>query len=245
MDFNSWLLKRKKKNGRYLSATSAEHYSSAIVTLSREALHLGIIQKNLFDMNIVELDIAINIILNHPYFINKDTVGNKMYSNSLRHFRAFRYETIELNQINESELLQIIDPNDQLKSTVRQTIVNSRVGQGKYREGLITKYGGKCIISGISTNALLIASHIKPWAICNNFERLDVENGFLLSASYDKLFDLGYISFQNNGRILISDFLSNQTCNILNIKADDIYDIKPSPILCHYLDYHRSRIFIK
>ncbi len=76
--------------------------------------------------------------------------------------------------------------------------MKSRVGQGDFRKSLIEKYDGKCVVTGIDLTKLLIASHIKPWRISDNKERLSSENGLLLSANLDKLFDSGLITFMND-----------------------------------------------
>ena len=54
-------------------------------------------------------------------------------------------------------------------------------------------------------NELLVASHIKPWSISDANEKLDIHNGLLMCPNHDKLFDRGYISFDDTGRILISE----------------------------------------
>ncbi|WP_081481395.1 HNH endonuclease signature motif containing protein [Treponema sp. JC4] len=76
---------------------------------------------------------------------------------------------------------------------------------------------GICFISGVSDNRLLIASHIKPWSVSDNKERLDTENGFLLNVLYDKLFDLGIISFTETGDMLISKSLKEENIERLHI----------------------------
>ena len=51
----------------------------------------------------------------------------------------------------------------------------------------------------------LVASHCKSWRECANaYERLDGENGLMLTPTIDHLFDRGFISFENNGELLIS-----------------------------------------
>jgi 5-methylcytosine-specific restriction protein A len=56
----------------------------------------------------------------------------------------------------------------------------------------------------------LIASHIVPWADASHEERLDVHNGILLSPTYDALFDKHLISFENNGKIILSDRIDEE-----------------------------------
>ncbi len=67
--------------------------------------------------------------------------------------------------------------------------------------------------------ALLIASHIKPWAESEPKEKLDVDNGFLMCPNHDKLFDKGYITFDDNGKIIISDKLIENDKELLNVDS--------------------------
>lgn len=92
--------------------------------------------------------------------------------------------------------------------TERKGLVTSRVGQGYYRNQIIEKWNGQCPISGVSIRSLLIASHIVPWSESNDEERLDVNNGILLSPTFDALFDRHLISFDDKGSILISKLIS-------------------------------------
>lgn len=88
--------------------------------------------------------------------------------------------------------------------TERMGLVTSRVGQGYYRQQIIEKWGGRCPISRVDSLPILIASHIVPWSESSDAERLDVDNGILLSPVYDSLFDRHLISFQDNGAMIIS-----------------------------------------
>lgn len=91
--------------------------------------------------------------------------------------------------------------------TERQILSSARIGQGKFRDDLIKRWDGKCAVSGVTRRELLRASHIKPWSASNNVERLDPNNGLLLSAAYDAAFDAYLISFADDGSIVLaSDF---------------------------------------
>ena len=87
--------------------------------------------------------------------------------------------------------------------TEKESIVKSRLGQGKFRDNLLN-YWSECAVSGVTLPAFLRASHIKPWRDCTNSERLDTYNGLLLNTTLDAAFDRGFISFADDGGILIS-----------------------------------------
>lgn len=165
-----------------------------------------------------------------------------MYSNALKHYRRFLKETRYL-AVEVEELLDKVK-NSSLTETEKETIIKSRVGQGKYREGLIEKYNNQCLVTGIDYPRLLIASHIKPWNISDNRERIDVENGFLLSANMDRLFDNGLITFNNSGKLYVSKLISDLNKRRLSILYPKTVDLKKSRKLERYLEYHRDVIYI-
>jgi 5-methylcytosine-specific restriction enzyme A len=89
--------------------------------------------------------------------------------------------------------------------TERSGIVLSRVGQGAYRKSIINRWENKCAVTGFNDSRVLIASHIHPWKDAKSEERLDVNNGILLSPTYDALFDRHLITFENSGKIVLSE----------------------------------------
>ena len=93
--------------------------------------------------------------------------------------------------------------------TERKGLVTSRVGQGAYRKSILFRWKFKCAVTNYSKKEILIASHIVAWKDSNNEERLDVDNGILLSPTYDALFDQRLISFENNGKIILTKALLN------------------------------------
>jgi hypothetical protein len=126
----------------------------------------------------------------------------------------------------------------------KDAIIKARIGQSTYRTNLIHKWGGKCSVNDYSNNNLLIASHIKPWKDCNNFEAIDSNNGLLLTPNYDILFDKGYISFNNEGYILISSKLNELDRKEFGISNNIRITIISSELL-KYLKYHQQFIFNK
>jgi len=132
-----------------------------------------------------------------------------------------------------------IDPN--LTQTEKNRIVASRIGQGYFRRNLIDDCGF-CPITQVDDSRFLIASHIKPWRSSTNEERLSVQNGFLFTPTYDKLFDNGYISFTNNKRIIISPFISNANKHRFDLIEGNEYPLLPTAGREVFLEYHRVNI---
>lgn len=105
--------------------------------------------------------------------------------------------------------IQQIVSDQKLKPTTREQLVKARLGQGVFRSRVL-KLHPVCKVTGMADPRLLRASHIKPWRDCTNVERLDGANGIMLSPHIDALFDLGLISFENDGRMLVrADLPSN------------------------------------
>jgi predicted restriction endonuclease len=127
--------------------------------------------------------------------------------------------------------------------TEKQNLTLSRIGQGKFRNELINYWSG-CSVSKLDKVNLLVASHIKPWRESNNFERLDVFNGLLLLPNYDKLFDKGYINFDDKGKIRISKFLNSNDLKVLNVNSE-IKLVNIENKHKEYLEYHNENCFIK
>lgn len=95
----------------------------------------------------------------------------------------------ETRDEHEDRIIIQIDSDKSLTKTERLQLIRARVGQGIYRERLIANCGAICPISLVDDERLLKASHIKPWRFSSNEERLDPFNGFLLTPTYDLLFD--------------------------------------------------------
>lgn len=104
-----------------------------------------------------------------------------------------------------------------LGETEIDRIVRQRVGQGYFRAALID-YWGRCPLTGVTEREMLRASHIVSWADCaSDAERLDVFNGLLLSAHWDAAFDVGLVSFADDGSVLVKPELSVETASVLGV----------------------------
>lgn len=107
------------------------------------------------------------------------------------------------------------------KGTEIERMVRQRIGQDAYRKAMLDYWGNSCAVTGLEMPDVLRASHAKPWSECEtDAERLDVFNGFLLTANLDALFDRFLISFDEAGRIIISDSISDTQKSLLNIHQD-------------------------
>jgi len=131
------------------------------------------------------------------------------------------------------------------KGTEREQLVKQRIGQDVFRDALLKYWKGCCAISSINVPEMLRASHIKPWADCeNDSDRLNVYNGLLLSANYDALFDKGLITFDDAGLIIYSNKLTKgQIRDIGGEKYKYLCWIDKGHL--PFLEWHRNYFFLK
>lgn len=133
-----------------------------------------------------------------------------------------------------------------ISETERQALIKIRVGQGVFRQQLLNHWDNRCSVTGCRIPNVLIASHIKPWRDCHGAdEKLDVMNGLLLIPNLDALFDKGFISFDDNGRIIISPQLSDDDQERLGVNKDMVLRKTLSEQHKIYLKHHREKIFKK
>lgn len=123
--------------------------------------------------------------------------------------------------------------------TERKGLVTSRVGQGAYRKSIIHRWEYKCAVTGFDKPQILIASHIHPWKDANDNERLDVNNGILLSPVYDALFDKHLITFENTGKILLSDLIETDAYLKIGVTGNEKINTFNSDNRV-YLEKHRN-----
>jgi excinuclease UvrABC ATPase subunit len=155
---------------------------------------------------------------------------------------------LQLEQKNVQVIQVIIDnieniPAD-ISTTELETLIKVRIGQSIFRQQLLDYWNNSCSVTECGMPNVLIASHIKPWRDCNGAgEKLDVMNGLLLIPNLDALFDKGFISFDNNGKIIISSQLSENDQERLDVNEDMELRETPNEQRQIYLEYHRERIF--
>ena len=127
-----------------------------------------------------------------------------------------------------------------LTETQKKMLLQARIGQGKFRKSLEKEWKNACAVTGFNSGELLRASHIKPWKVSDNAERLDNNNGLLLLANLDAAFDCGLISFEDSGEMLISSELSTENQRLIGIKKGMHLRFVPQEARQTYLKYHRD-----
>ncbi len=126
------------------------------------------------------------------------------------------------------------------RTTEAERLRVERIGQGVFRGSLMTYWQERCPLTEIGDRALLRASHIIPWRECSDdAERLNVHNGFLLSALWDAAFDKGLVTFDDDGRPEFSSALSEKARSQLRWH-------EPVPLTDNHrerLVWHRNNLF--
>lgn len=124
--------------------------------------------------------------------------------------------------------------------TAVKALVKIRIGQAQFRADLMRIWDGECAVTGCAVRQVLRASHVKPWSESKDRERRDPANGLLLTAHLDALFDVGFISFADDGAMLISPELPDSARKIFGLQGG--LRVKPNTKLAGYLKHHRQHI---
>lgn len=149
-----------------------------------------------------------------------------------------------------------IESDLHLDDTVKRSLILARRGQGKFRAN-VEAVEHACRLTGVTNPSLLIASHIKPWRLCATaHERLDGMNGLLLTPDADHLFDRGFISFHDEGDVIVSPRVDRMDLRRLGFEhlAWDGLGVSEAPAVWNveafahkqkeYLAYHRAEVLV-
>jgi putative restriction endonuclease len=148
----------------------------------------------------------------------------------------------------EKKFSETLKGTEHLQGTYKTREVKTRVNQNVFRQIVLANYSGRCAITGIDIPDLLLASHIIPWAD-NEKERLNPENGICLSSLYDRAYDKGYISINENYEIILSsdlkkknkeDYHSKYFARLNGVKIMLPQKYYPKK---EFLQYHFEKIF--
>ena len=163
--------------------------------------------------------------------------------------------TAEESDIIDTELLGVVEweqaeqnriqQTRTLPATTRVALIKARIGQGLFRHN-VASLEHRCRITGVTYPPHLFASHIKPWRESTNEERLNGENGLLLTPSIDHLFDRGFISFEDNGELLISDIAHKRSVQRMGVDTEHVVRVgKFSEGQKSFLAHHRRCVFLE
>jgi HNH endonuclease len=135
----------------------------------------------------------------------------------------------------------VIQQRTDIGPTQKSELLKARHGQGGFRES-VERNEHSCRITGVLDRRHLWATHIKPWCDCDDAEKLDGFNGLLMSPHIAHLFERGYVSFSDEGDLLISQELNPVVLENWHIAPSlNVGAFRPEQ--CYFLDFHRREIF--
>jgi putative restriction endonuclease len=145
----------------------------------------------------------------------------------------------------ERRLEQQIVNDSTVRETDRLAIIRARNGQGLFKDR-VSRIESRCRITGVENPVHLIASHCKPWRDSTNDERLDGENGLLLTPSIDHLFDRGFIGFENDGDLIISPVAHRLSLQRMGIDTTRVVNVGGfTSGQKQFLDFHRNSVLLQ
>ena len=145
----------------------------------------------------------------------------------------------------ERKIEQGVVNDPSIPETDRLAIIRARKGQGLFKER-VGKIEAKCRITGVENPVHLVASHCKPWRDSTNEERLNGENGLLLTPSIDHLFDRGFIGFENNGALIISPVAHRPSLQRMGIETTKAVNVGAfTSGQKQFLDFHRNAVILQ
>lgn len=122
-------------------------------------------------------------------------------------------------EVWEHHIESKIESDRQLPETEREALIVARRGQGLFKQRVM-QVESRCRITGVANPIHLRASHCKPWRDSKNEERLNGENGLLLTPTMDHLFDRGFISFEDSGVVIVSPVAHVPSLNRMGVATD-------------------------
>jgi putative restriction endonuclease len=153
-------------------------------------------------------------------------------------------ELFGINEWEEAETNRILR-NKTLADTTRKALIKARIGQGLFRRN-VASIEHRCRVTAVTYPAHLFASHIKPWRESTNEERLNGENGLLLTPSIDHLFDRGFISFEDNGELMVSGVAHKESVRRMGIDTERVVRVgRFSEGQKFFLAHHRRSVFLQ
>jgi putative restriction endonuclease len=145
----------------------------------------------------------------------------------------------------ESHQLAQLSSDTSIPETTRHALVQARRGQGQFKQNVL-KLESRCRLTGVDRIEHLRASHCKPWRDASNEERLDGENGLLLTPDADHLFDRGFLTFEDNGDVVVSPVAHRTSMMRMGLDPVHLGNVgKFSSGQRAFLAYHRDSVFLQ
>lgn len=142
------------------------------------------------------------------------------------------------DQSPDPSVIEIVR-NPDIPATTKLEQLQVRIGQQRFRREVLEFFDNRCAIT--KSSLLIRASHIKPWRVATDEERINPANGLALSPVYDAAFDLGLITFRPDGNIMLSEKLTSEA-SALGITGDEKIESLTDEHLA-FLDWHRKNMF--
>jgi len=145
----------------------------------------------------------------------------------------------------ERRLEEQVETDASVNETEREAIVRARRGQGLFKQRVM-EIETRCRITGVDNVSHLLASHCKPWRDSTNEERLNGENGLLLTPSIDHLFDRGFIGFEDSGNLIISPVAHRPSLQRMGVETTRSVNVGPfTEGQRQFLEYHRNAVLLQ
>jgi hypothetical protein len=145
----------------------------------------------------------------------------------------------------EEHELNVVRTDTSMPETEREAVVLARRGQGLFRQRVM-EIERSCRVTKVNREEHLRASHCKPWRDATNEERLNGENGLLLTPTIDHLFDRGFIGFDENGDLLVSPVAHRESLVRMGIDPSRAVNVgRFSEGQRRYLEYHREYVLLR
>ena len=156
-----------------------------------------------------------------------------------------RIETGDDLDVWEHRLEERVASDTSIADTDREAIIRARRGQGLFKQRVM-EIERRCRITAVENPIHLVASHCKPWRDSSNDERLDGENGLLLTPSIDHLFDRGFIGFEDSGDLIVSPVAHKPSLQRMGVETQRIVNVGGfTEGQRRFLDFHRNAVLLR
>jgi putative restriction endonuclease len=145
----------------------------------------------------------------------------------------------------EHRLEEQVEADRSVTDTDREAIIRARRGQGLFKQRVM-RIETRCRITGVDNPNHLLASHCKPWRDSSNEERLNGENGLLLTPSIDHLFDRGFIGFEDSGNLIISPVAHKPSLQRMGVETGRATNVGAfTEGQRQFLEFHRNSVLLR